>query len=132
MTTFTKKKKKRSNNRWLAVQYQLQQVAQSYRMSTLVLADDMGLLVSAADSHYNSDAVAAFCPLEGKPIKPYVKDGIQRAMTSDCAPTPPRLTVQRFSVNGSELFLAGAGKEQRANPAGLSRAMKGVSRILST
>lgn len=121
MFPFEERRHNRSNNKELALGYQLAHVRDRGRLEALVLADDDGLALSTAGDPAVCRELAAIAPLWAKSIL-----GI---------PLPPLLrgaevAVRIVRVHGQPLYLASVGGGV-ARDALLAHSLSGVTRILA-
>lgn len=121
MYPFEERRTRRSSNRDLALGFQLEHVRDRARLEALVLADDDGLIVSAAGDTAVCREVAAYAPL------------IARSALG--VPLPPLLrgaevAIRIVEVHGLPLYLVSVGGGV-ARDALLAHSMRGVHRILA-
>jgi hypothetical protein len=84
-------------------------------LEALVLADDGGLVVSAAvPPEYDADEIAAVLPLPGPP-----------------EPKMARLRQVRFDLDGAAMYLGGIGDMTSAWAREMMHALRGAQRILA-
>lgn len=113
---------RRSEERHVAVRYQLEHAREQGKLEAVVLADEDGLaVVSAGDSAMVAE-LAAFAPLVagapfGMPLSPLLQG-------SDVA-------VRPLVLDGQRLYLATAGGSM-ARDAVLASSVQGVRRILAS
>ena len=122
MYPFEERRVKRSQNRDVALGYQLENVLERGRMEALVLADDQGLALATAGAPTVCRELAAFAPLIYKSIL-----GMQM---------PPMLrgaevAVRLAHVYGESLYMASVGGGV-ARDALLAHSIRGVKRILAS
>lgn len=121
MIPFEERRAQRSENRDLALGFQLAHVRDRARLEALVLADDDGLALSAAGDPSTCRELAAIAPLMAKSIL-----GM---------PMPPLLrgaevAMRIVHVHGQPLYLASVGGGV-ARDALLAHSLGGVRRILA-
>lgn len=116
------RRQRRSDERHIALRYQLEHARDRGGLEALVLADDAGLVVAQSGDYALCAELAAIAPLLAKsilgmPLPPLLRGG-------DIAVRPIRL-------HGQELYLASLGGGV-ARDALLSRSTHGVKRILAS
>ena len=111
----------RSGDTRTALTYQLAFSAVESGMDALVLADDHGLLVASSPSTRRPEEIAAYGPLVLEPE--LLQPDCELAQRDD-------VSVQCFEHEGSRLFLVGLGGLVSHRALALTRAMRGVCRIL--
>lgn len=111
----------RSDDTRTALTYQLAFSAVESGMESLVLADDLGLLVASSPSTRRPEELAAFGPLVLEPD--LLQPECELAQRDD-------VSVQCFEHDGARLFLVGLGGVVSHRAMALARAMRGVCRIL--
>ncbi|MBN1769617.1 MAG: hypothetical protein JXB32_00015 [Deltaproteobacteria bacterium] len=111
----------RSDDTRTALAYQLAFSAVESGMEGLVLADDQGLLVASSPSTRRPEEIAAYGPLVLDPE--LLQPDCELAQRDD-------VSVQCFEHDGSRLFLVGLGGIVSHRALVLTRAMRGVCRIL--
>ncbi len=121
MYPLEERRSRRSTHRDLALTFQLEHVRDRARLEALVLADDDGLVLSAAGDGAVCRELAALAPLMAKSVM-----GI---------PLPPMLrgaevAVRIVHVHDQPLYLASVGGGV-ARDALLAHSMRGVHRILA-
>ncbi len=110
---------KRSEQRELALRYQIEHVRGQARLEALVLADDAGLVIAESGDRAVCAELAAIAPLLGRTLK---------------MPMPPLLrgadvAVRTVRVYGQPVHLASVGGTV-ARDALLASSLAGVERIL--
>jgi hypothetical protein len=110
---------RRSEQRELALRYQIDHVRDQARLEALVLADDAGLVIAESGDRAVCEELAAIAPLLGRTLG---------------MPMPPLLrgadvAVRTIRVHGQPLFLASVGGTV-ARDAVISSSLRGVERIL--
>ena len=121
MFPFRERRVRRSDNRDLALGFQLEHVRDKGRLEALVLADDDGLALSAAGDPAVCRELAAVAPL--------------MARSALGIPLPPLLrgaevALRALRIHGQPLYLASVGGGV-ARDALLAHSLGGVQRILS-
>lgn len=112
---------RRSEDRYVALRYQLEHTRGVAGIEALVLADDTGLVVASSGDAAMCAELGAIAPLAsrsfmGMPLPPLLR-------ASD-------LVIKRVEVLGQELYLACTGGGV-ARDAHLRSSMEGVQRILT-
>ena len=113
---------RRSDDRYVALRYQLEFTREQAGLDALVLCDDAGLVVASSGDAAVCAELGAVAPLVsrsfmGMPLPPLLR-------TAEVA-------VRRVTVLGEEMFLASAGGGV-ARDAHLRSSLQGVERILGS
>jgi hypothetical protein len=115
------RRSRRSNDRYVALRYQLEHTREKGGLEALVLADEDGLVVASSGDSAVCAELGAVAPLIGS--------------TFMGMPMPPLLrgaevAIRQVAVYGQSLYLAAAGGGV-ARDAHLSTSQTGVERILA-
>lgn len=121
MSSPSERRLRRSEERHVALRYQLEHSRDHGRLEALVLADDGGLVISAAGDRAICEELAAMGPL------------MARSPTSLPLPQLLRggeIAVRPMQLHGQEIFLVALGGNV-ARDALLNHSTQGVHRILA-
>lgn len=116
------RRSRRSEDRAVALRYQLEHARERGGLEALVLADAQGLLLSCAGDPGVCEELAAFAPLLSRTVLGMPLPPLLRGADVDVRP---------MSLNGQALFLACVGGGM-ARDALISHSLQGVHRILAT
>lgn len=121
MNTDAERRRRRSEERHVALRYQLEHSRDHGRLEALVLADDGGIVVSGAGDTAICEELAAFGPLMARspanlPLPDLLRGG--------------EVAVRPLRLHGQELFLVALGGNV-ARDALLHHSTQGVHRILA-
>lgn len=121
----SEKRKKRSNVAQLAIQFQLESVAKKAKFSSVVLADELGLVMEAVGDSSFADEMAAISPGILK------KKGAWRGKILTSSGKIMKLTFAAVNSIWGSLFLCAAGGDDSIALDELNLGGLGVVRILA-
>jgi predicted regulator of Ras-like GTPase activity (Roadblock/LC7/MglB family) len=123
MQTTIERRRKRSEQVVEALSYQLSHVKEREQLKAFVLVDRDGLLVAAAPSEIDPEALSAICPLihYGSASQEELAAVLGRHQKE-------AIVLQPLSIQGEQMFLFSIGEASQANRA-VQDAESGVQRI---
>lgn len=125
------RRKRRSNNTYEAIKFQLERIFDAEELRNLTIGDSRGLVLAYAGHIEEAQVLAAYAPLisqiNNKENYESVIDRV-RAFIPDAA--RDTMSFRAFEIDGEELFITIVGAPGKMNHADLYRAVSGVRRIL--
>jgi hypothetical protein len=130
MTDFKERRRERSTDPLIALHYQLDCARRENQLSTVVVADDCGLVLAGAGTWAACEELAAYAPL--------FLDGVGRDVGRRAMEISGKVEVQPVALDGQTLLLcARSERPKRAGARGaampvteMQRTAEGVARIL--
>jgi hypothetical protein len=122
MASFIERRRRRTQDRDLALRYQIEHARLTGRLEALVLADDSGLPLAYAGDDAVCEELAAMAPFLNRTVMPMPMSPLLRG--ADVA-------VRTVRVHGMSLHLASIGGTV-ARDALLASSLRGVERILAS
>jgi hypothetical protein len=123
--SWDEKRKKRSSIRKEALALQLAACAEDSNLEAIVLSDADGLCLASCGDLDTCEEIAANLPFVGDRSQGHFEGVLFSAAKAW------KVTVHRFEVLGSELYLCAAGGKGDARDKELNRSLGGVERILA-
>mgnify|MGYP006297961489 CR=1 FL=1 len=125
------RRRKRSDQTYTAIRYQLEHIYENQQLESFVLGDSHGLVLACAGETDEASALAAFAPVlhkhRGRPGKERILDQMSRVLPDVDVES---MTVRTFEVDGETLYLTSVGEESVKRQVGQYRAITGIRRIL--
>lgn len=117
------RRRNRSDNTYTALRNQLEACRRTAGLEAMVLTDESGLALAGSGDADTCDEAAARLALVGRKIPAFV--GV---LLSDRGSMS--VSMQRFSVGESELYMCAIGGQPDPRAAQIERSINGASRIL--
>lgn len=124
MATHMERRSKRSDNTSQALRYQLEACRREAGLEGMVLADEEGLALAASGDADHCDEIAARLALVGARVADFA--GVLLS-----AEGAWQVSMRRFAIDGSELYMCAIGGDAEPRAAQIDRSIGGCSRILS-
>ena len=126
----TERRRRRSSNSELAIQFQLEQVTRDFELDTVVLVDEAGKLVSGVGRDTSFDEVLA---RETPRLAAGSHCRLLFARLNQYRPSvrPNQVSACEFRTNGRRYFVAAIGSAKTMRDVGVYRSILGIRRILA-
>ena len=124
MAKASDKRQRRSDNPTMALFYQLDTCLKDAGLEAIVLSDEDGLCLASSGDPDTCEEIAANLPFVGTKVSDF--EGVLFAPAKAW-----KVTVKRFEVEGTELYLCAAGGKGDARSSEISRSLSGARRILA-